>query len=371
MDYQHSKAYFIFASCPLSLCAVSCTVQVVGKATAGDIFGEIGVFCFRPQPFTARTAELCQILRLSRTSLMNTIQANSEDGHIIMRNLFKVYILLHIFLGRKRFSLCFNAIINIFPTTLQKLQGSESTGTGYQNRDPSWIHQEWFKGGPEERCCSEGGCQNYSHEDSSVHETGNISSKKPEATEKSKTDMAHNFNKQAADVNSTVEDGQMSLHAAVRKGHIEMVKILLEGGACTNKPDDRGWTPKALAEQQGNKSIYDVLLSYENRMKVDEHRIDFTEPETTNDAKISQQKHKEISGSTCFNFHSKMLPPEPSSHIYSCPNNKEAKPITKKRVTIHMQLHSSMLQKPQGWLIILPDSIEELLRIGGKLHLLS
>ncbi|KAL8152269.1 hypothetical protein V2J09_010029 [Rumex salicifolius] len=62
--------------------------QIVGKAFAGDIFGEIGVLCNRPQPFTARTTELSQILRLSRTSLMNITQANKEDGTIIMNNLF-------------------------------------------------------------------------------------------------------------------------------------------------------------------------------------------------------------------------------------------------------------------------------------------
>lgn len=70
----------------------TCTEQVIGKATAGDIFGEIGVLYCRPQPFTARTSEISQILRLSRTSLINTIQANMEDGHIIMNNLFKVNI---------------------------------------------------------------------------------------------------------------------------------------------------------------------------------------------------------------------------------------------------------------------------------------
>ncbi|CBI30869.3 unnamed protein product, partial [Vitis vinifera] len=63
--------------------------QILGKAVAGDVFGEIGVLCYRPQSLTVRTSELSQILRLSRTSLMNAIQANMEDGQIIMNNLFK------------------------------------------------------------------------------------------------------------------------------------------------------------------------------------------------------------------------------------------------------------------------------------------
>ena len=79
------------------------TIQVLGKAFAGDSFGEFGVLCYRPQPFKVRTTEISQILRLNRTSLMNTIQTNEEDGRIIMSNLFQVFALLVIFYFRKRF----------------------------------------------------------------------------------------------------------------------------------------------------------------------------------------------------------------------------------------------------------------------------
>ena len=70
------------------------TIQGQGKATAGEMFGEIGVLCHRPQPFTVRTRELCQILRLNRTPLMNIIQANTEDGSIIISNFLQVIIIL-------------------------------------------------------------------------------------------------------------------------------------------------------------------------------------------------------------------------------------------------------------------------------------
>ena len=68
-------------------------MQIVQKICAGDIFGEIGVLCNMPQPFTIRTTELSQILRLNRASLTNIIQANKADDHIIMRNLFMVMFL--------------------------------------------------------------------------------------------------------------------------------------------------------------------------------------------------------------------------------------------------------------------------------------
>ncbi|XP_060194355.1 potassium channel KAT3-like isoform X1 [Lycium barbarum] len=61
--------------------------QRIGKAVAGELFGEIGVLCGRPQPFSVRTTEISQILRLSRTALMNILRANPEDERIIMNNL--------------------------------------------------------------------------------------------------------------------------------------------------------------------------------------------------------------------------------------------------------------------------------------------
>lgn len=64
--------------------------QIIGKAIAGEIFGEIGVLCGRPQPFSVRTTEISQILRLNRTTLMNILRANPEDERIIMNNLLLV-----------------------------------------------------------------------------------------------------------------------------------------------------------------------------------------------------------------------------------------------------------------------------------------
>lgn len=70
----------------------TCISQVHGTATAGEIFGEIGVLCHRPQPFTFQTTELSQILRLNKAAFMNIIRERKEDGTIIMNNLFQVYI---------------------------------------------------------------------------------------------------------------------------------------------------------------------------------------------------------------------------------------------------------------------------------------
>ncbi|XWS12371.1 hypothetical protein CRYUN_Cryun37aG0084100 [Craigia yunnanensis] len=68
--------------------------RVIEKVAAGDMFGEVGVLCYRPQPYTVRTTELCQILRLNGTSLMKTIQVNMEDGRVVLHNLYMVNIIL-------------------------------------------------------------------------------------------------------------------------------------------------------------------------------------------------------------------------------------------------------------------------------------
>ena len=67
-------------------------LQVVGEIRTGDVCGEIGVLCYRPQLFTARPKRLCQLLRLNRTALLNLVQANVGDGAIIINNLLQVCI---------------------------------------------------------------------------------------------------------------------------------------------------------------------------------------------------------------------------------------------------------------------------------------
>lgn len=65
-------------------------MQVSVKAIAGDSFGEIGVFCQMPQPYTVRTREISQILRLNRTALIHAMRSNRDDGPIVVNNFFMV-----------------------------------------------------------------------------------------------------------------------------------------------------------------------------------------------------------------------------------------------------------------------------------------
>ena len=65
-------------------------IQVEKLLSAGDIFGEIGVLCNIPQPFTFRTSRVSQLLRVHTTVLKNILLENKNDKEIIMNNLYQV-----------------------------------------------------------------------------------------------------------------------------------------------------------------------------------------------------------------------------------------------------------------------------------------
>ncbi|XP_022715549.1 potassium channel KAT3-like isoform X2 [Durio zibethinus] len=299
---------------PTDLYILVSGAAVMGKIAAGDMFGEVGVLGYRPQPYTVRTTELCQILRLNGTSLMNTIQVNMEDGRVIMNNLYR------------------------------KLNGLESSSFEEPNIGPGLVPNKRLGGGEMGGSCLDAGFEDQPQRYASKKEAIDIDFLESEAIEKSHTGRYPNKG------TTTAEDDQTALHEAVRKGHIEMVKILLEGGASVHKPDAKGRTPKALAEQQGNKNIHDLLLSYEKKRKLDEHRIEIIGPEITDDPKNSQNKHR--SG---------------AQNFFNSPSYKEVIIPNKKRITIHMQFQTSSTSSRQfGKLILLPDSIHELLRMAGE-----
>ncbi|KAI8001786.1 Potassium channel KAT1 [Camellia lanceoleosa] len=336
---------------------------VLGKAIAGDMFGEIGVLCYRPQPFTVRTTEISQILRMSRVTLMNIIQENKEDGDIIMNNLFK------------------------------KLTGMESIGFVNQRTD---LDLNPDNRGTERGNFSHIVCEEHLHGGDPLKQdmraidsflNSDVSAGKK--NEETGGEM-HNFSGQEGGmivVNSTATttvagDGKTALHDAVCKGHIEMVRILLEGGANVNKPDARGWTPKALALQQENKTIYDLILSYENTRKrtLDDHKIQLFGPETVHHytgnghfkpTTTTTSTTRNKGGSNCSNSSQSQLRDVLttfSTGHSSGPTDREVANKLTKRVTIHMKfLHEkNKSQKQLAKLIILPDSLEELLRIAGE-----
>lgn len=254
--------------------------QVLHKVIAGDTFGEIGVLYCRPQPFTVRTTELSQILRLSRTSLMNSLNANPEAAQIIMKNIFT------------------------------RLKGHEGLDFEYPLRDPRMVlHQ--------------------------MHDLDNTRGSYSNAS-------TNNSHGEARLHNMIPEDGKTDLHATLHKDHPDMEaneKIL----------SPIRWKQKPLVDQQQNKSISDLAMNHENRKTLDEHIIEFLEPEIPVNHPLGKVYTNSYSST--------------SNHR----TERETERFFKKRVTIHLLgKHITNLQEQHGKLIILPDSLEELLHIAGE-----
>ncbi|XP_075086816.1 potassium channel KAT3 isoform X3 [Nicotiana tabacum] len=82
-----TELYIIVTGTVDLLADINGNEQIIGKAVAGESFGEIGVLFGRPQPYAVRTTQLSQIIRLKTTTFLNIIRANPEDEQIIMKNL--------------------------------------------------------------------------------------------------------------------------------------------------------------------------------------------------------------------------------------------------------------------------------------------
>ncbi|KAL8103455.1 hypothetical protein AgCh_027875 [Apium graveolens] len=290
--------------------------QVIGKVLAGELFGEIGVLCHRPQPYTARTTEISQILRLNRNALMNIIHENSDDGRIIMNNFY---------------------------------QELENSGLQSHKR-PASIYSEQLDVQAGEI---------YYHANQQYNPSGEslIQERNSVATVKD----GRTFSGYGMDVKSTDEDDQTALHLAVSTGHPETVRILLEGGANVNKPDAKGRTAITLAEHQGNKCIYDLLLSYQKTRSTNEQKIDFLE-ESNYDTRNNQFKETQNGVTTCSTSYLRDSI-RSSSKTLNHSVEAEVKKMNTSRVTIHVKNAS---KKQLGKLINLPGSIDELFTIAGQ-----
>ncbi|KAF7842733.1 potassium channel AKT2/3 isoform X1 [Senna tora] len=60
--------------------------KVLGTLQIGDMFGEDGALCCRPQSFTFRTKTLTQLLRLKTDDLTDVMQTKKEDNKKMLKN---------------------------------------------------------------------------------------------------------------------------------------------------------------------------------------------------------------------------------------------------------------------------------------------
>ncbi|XP_021912106.1 potassium channel AKT1-like [Carica papaya] len=269
--------------------------QVVGEAKSGDLCGEIGVLCYRPQLFTVRTKRLCQLLRLNRTTFLNIVQANVGDGTIIMNNLLQhlkdlkdptmegVLLETENMLAHGRMdlplNLCFAALrgddLLMHQLLKRGLDPNESDSNG---RRP--LHIVASKGSEncvlilldyhaDVNCIDSDGniplweamLAGHDHvvklliENGANIKMGDVGYFACTAAEQNNLNLLKDIIRYGGDVTSPRNNGSTALHVAVCEGNTEIVQFLLDHGADVDQPDIHGWTPRDLADQQGHEDI--------------------------------------------------------------------------------------------------------------------
>ncbi|XP_030549976.2 potassium channel AKT1-like [Rhodamnia argentea] len=401
------------------------TEQVVGEAKTGDLCGEIGVLCYRPQLFTVRTKRLSQLLRLNRTTFLNIVQANVGDGTIIVNNLLQHLkdlgdpimegVLLEtenmLACGRMDLplSLCFAAMrgddLLVNQLLRRGLDPNESDNSG---RTP--LHISASKGS--ENCVlllldfgadpnrrdSEGNVPLWEAvlgghepvikllaENGANISSGDVGQFACTAAEQNNLYLLKEIVYYGGDVTRPSSNGNTALHVAVSEDNLEIVKFLLEQGADIDKLDAHGWTPRDLADQQGHEEIKllfqspkDAKLQSFIAIPEKHHGSRFlgrftSEPmirpasqENSMDGLWSQSRTRRRSN----NFHNSLFGIMSAAHngekrdlLFSVNQVPSVKSgVDPARVTISCP----EIGDSAGKLVLLPGSLQELLETGAK-----
>ncbi|KAJ4708333.1 Potassium channel like [Melia azedarach] len=209
---------------------------VFGEARSGDLCGEVGVLCYRPQLFTVRTKRLSQLLRLNRATFLNIVQANVGDGTIIMNNLLQ-----HI-AASKGSENCVLLLLD---------HGADPTCRDSEGNVPLW---EAMQGGHEN-------VTKLLNDNGADINSGDVAHFACTAAEQNNLDLLKQIVHYGGDVTRPKSNGSTALHVAVCEDNIEIVRYLLDRGAEIDKPDNHGWTPRDLADQQGHEEIKSFFQS--------------------------------------------------------------------------------------------------------------
>ncbi|XP_066393415.1 potassium channel AKT3-like [Miscanthus floridulus] len=277
--------------------------QLAGMARAGDVVGEIGMLCYKPQLFTVRTRTLCQLLRMERTAFLRIVQANVGDGTIIINNLIQylkekrdscaiagVAEEIEYMLARGQLelpvTLCYaaskgddflmhqllkrgvdpNESDNYWHTALLisassghdqcvKLlleHGADPNATDAQGRVPLWEALS-RRHRAVARLLVDAGAD-LAAGDAALYARA--------AVEADDVALLEDVARHGGDVTVACwDDGVTALHRAVLQGNVGMVRVLLEHGADADREDGGGRTPRAMADQLGHRDMQQLFGS--------------------------------------------------------------------------------------------------------------
>ncbi|KAJ6373094.1 hypothetical protein OIU76_027433 [Salix suchowensis] len=261
--------------------------KVVGEAATGDVIGEIGLLCYRPQLFTVRTKRLSQLLRLNRTAFLNIVQSNVGDGTVIMNNLLQHLkelndpemegILQHtehmLTQGRMDLplTLCLAAVRGDDLLLHQLLKRGSDPNESDENGRTA-LHIAASNGN--EHCVvlllEYGVDPNIKDSEGNVALWEALQGNHKSLLSKITWNLLKDIVKYGGDVTLPASCGTTALHTAISEGNTEMVKFILDKGADVDKPDLHGWTPRALADHQGQEEIQ---VLFENRMQTNKKTV--------------------------------------------------------------------------------------------------
>ncbi|KAF3325187.1 Potassium channel AKT1 [Carex littledalei] len=386
-------------------------MQIVTTAKNGDLVGEIGVLCYKPQLFTVRTRTLSQVLRLNRASFLNLIQSNVVEGTIIINNLLQhlkdrmdmdpaistVLKEIEAMVTRGRLDMPLTltfAVVRADISLLQQLLRRGLDPNECDNDYHSPLHIAASMGneqcvrlllqfGADPNCRDAYGKVPLGEAIITSHETvaevlfyngATLSAEDSAlyafiATEQNKKGLLENIIKYGGDVSAKTKDGDTALHKAVCDGNIELVEFLLDNGCNMDTPNNYGLTPRQLADQQSHeeiKSIFEVRKKDSTTAESTKTTPGLITRYRSEPVMRQVQMAEDNTGTTSTkraNFNNSVfgvlsLAKRPDEVAYGFDNQRIGRGGA--RITISY----SKKAKGASKLVFLPESIDELLRIG-------
>uniref|UniRef100_A0A2C9UCU1 Potassium channel n=1 Tax=Manihot esculenta TaxID=3983 RepID=A0A2C9UCU1_MANES len=330
------------------------TEQVVGEAKTGDVVGEIGLLCYRPQMFTVRTKRLSQLLRLNRTAFLNIVQASVGDGTIIMNNLLQHLkelndpmmegilaeterMLAH---GRMDLplNLCFAAMRGddlllhqllkrgLDPNDLDE-NGRTALHIAASNGSEHCVVLLLEYGADPNKKDSEGNVPLWEallgkHEsvvkllvdNGATISSGDVGQFTLAAIEQNNLDLLKEIVNYGGDVTLLTSSGNIPFHSAISGGNTEIVQFLLDQGADVDRPDVHGLTARGLADHQGQEEIQALIRTRQE-----------TEKKQVPTMPLQQQQGKLHLWKTIAKCGNEPSTPRPSTPL---PSNKDVMPAS-------------------------------------------